>query len=140
MSSSRRSQSLPSRLESGRRSFEHWRSQRTGRPRIPDSLWRTAVELAEEFGVYRTAKALRLNYETLKARVNAAPPERSSPGPSTAASPAKFVELLTETVLGAGQCVVEFDDGHGARMCVYLEHAEPSVLAALASAFVRDAR
>ena len=141
MSSSRRSRSIPPRLEAGRQRFERWRAQRTGRARIPEALWCTAVELAVEFGVHRTAKVLRLNYETLKARVNHAAPERDSHGAcSSGASSAKFVELLAGTLLGAGQCLVELDDGHGARMCVHLEHAEATVLAALASAFVRGAR
>ena len=138
--SSRLSLSLPPRLAAGRQRFECWRGQHTGRVRIPESLWRTAVELAGEFGVHRTAKVLRLNYETLKARVNDAAPDSHSQGLSSAGSPAKFVELIAGTLPGAGQCVVELDDGHGARMCVHLEHADATVLAALASAFVRGAR
>lgn len=140
MSSSRRSQSLPPRLESGRQRFERWRGQRTGRARIPEALWRSAVELAAEFGVHRTSKVLRLNYETLKARVNVAPPESFGRGPCSADSPAKFVEFLAGTLPGGGACAVELEDGHGARMCVHLEHADATVLAALASAFVRGAR
>lgn len=130
---SRSSQSLPPRLEAGRQRFERWRGQRTGRVRIPDSLWRTAVKLAGEFSVHRTAKVLRLNYETLKSRVNATPPEPSD-------SPAKFVELFPGTVHMARKCVVELEDGLGARMVMHLEHADAKLLTALASAFVRGAR
>lgn len=140
MSSSRRSQSLPPQLEAGRRSFERWRRQRTGRARIPESLWRTAVELAGEFGVHRTAKVLRLNYETLKARVNGAGPDTHRQSSSSGGSGAKFVELIAGTLPGAGRCLVELDDGHGVRMCMHLEHADATVLAALASALVRGAR
>ena len=132
---SRSSQGLPPRLAAGRQRFERWRGQHTGRVKIPDSLWGTAVKLAEEFGVHRTAKALRLNYETLKSRENAARSE-----PSSAGSPAKFVELLPGTVHMAHQCVVELEDGHGARMRMHLEHADAKLLSALASAFVRGAR
>ncbi len=132
---SRSTQSLPPRLEAGRQRFERWRGQGTGRTRIPESLWCTAVKLAEEFGVHRTAKALRLNYETLKARVSSARPE-----PSSAEPPAKFVELLSATVPMAHKCVVELEDGHGARMVMHLEHADAKLLSALASAFVRGAR
>ncbi len=132
---SRSLQGLPSRLEAGRQRFERWRGQRTGRTRIPESLWGTAVTLAEEFGVHRTAKALRLNYETLKARVSSARPE-----PSSAEPPTKFIELLPGTVHMACKCVVELEDGHGARMVMHLEHADAKLLTALASAFVRGAR
>ena len=132
---SRPSQSLPPLLEGGRQCFERWRTQRKARSRIPESLWHTAVKLAVEFGVHRTAKALRLNYEALKARVKAAQPE-----PSSGASPTQFVELAPGMVPGAGKCLVEFDDGHGARLCVHLEHADATVLVALTSALVRGAR
>ena len=132
---SRSPQSLPPRLEAGRYRFERWRAQHTGRPRLSESLWRTAVELAGEFGVHRTAKVLRLNYGALKARVNSARPE-----PSSGEAPAQFVELLPGTVGLGRKCVVELDDGQGARMRIELEHAEPTMLAALAGAFVRGHR
>ena len=60
---------LPPRLASGRERFERWRSQRTGRAPIPDSLWQLAMELTGEFGVHLTARGLRLNYTALKSRV-----------------------------------------------------------------------
>ncbi len=85
--------------------------------------------------MHRTAKALRLNYEALKVRVKAAQPE-----PSSGASPTQFVELVPGMLPGAGKCVVEFDDGHRARLCVHLEHADTTVLVALTSALVRGAR
>ena len=128
-------QSLPPRLEAGRERFERWRGRRKARARIPESLWRVAVKLGEEYGVHRTAKALRLNYDALKSRMKAGPAEAA---PS--ASAPTFLELLPSAVGVAGQCVVELDDGHGARMCVHLEHADATVLAALAGAFVRGAR
>ena len=65
----RTAQTLPPRLEAGRDRFEQWRSERGPRRRIPEALWRVASELGVEFGVHRTAKALRLNYDALKARV-----------------------------------------------------------------------
>ena len=132
---SRLSQSLPARLEAGRQRFERWRAQHTGRPRLSESLWRAAVELAGEFGVHRTAKVLRLNYGALKARVSAADPEPASGEPAP-----QFVELVPGTVHLGRKCVVELDDGHGARMRIELENAEATVLAALTSAFVRGAR
>lgn len=135
MSRSRRFQNLPPRLEAGRQRFERWRGQHTGRARIPPTLWCTAVKLAEEFGVHRTAKVLRLNYEALKTRVNAVRCE-----PSSAELPATFVELIAGTSPGAGQCVVELDDGRGASMRIRLEQAEATILAALTRAFVRGTR
>ena len=133
---SRPPRSLPARLEAGRQLFERWRSERHGLSRIPEPLWQRAAALGEEFGVHRTAKALRLNYDALRARVRSRSAEESAP----AVKPPTFVELVTGTTASTGKCRVEFDDGHGARMCVHLEHAEATVLAALASAFVRGRR
>ena len=65
--SPRSSQTLPPRLEAARERFEHWRSQCKARTRIPEALWKVASELVGEFGVHRTAKTLRLNYDALKA-------------------------------------------------------------------------
>ena len=134
--SSRLPSRLPPRLEAGRRRFEHWRSHREGRSRIPDPVWQSAVTLAREFGVHRTAKALRLNCDSLRARVSSA----NADEPTSPATQPTFVELMPGKAPGSGQCVVEFDDGHGARMCVRLEHADATVLAALAGALLGGGR
>ena len=57
---------LPHRLLRGRQRFEQWRSQQETRGRLPDHLWSLVVELAKEFGLSKTAKALRLEYNSLK--------------------------------------------------------------------------
>ena len=131
--STRSPHTLPPRLQAARQRLERWRYQRKTR-RIPECYWRSAVALAEEFGVHRTAKALRLNYRGLKARVNA-----TAPPPVTDAP--RFVELLIPaTAPSASPCVVELDDGHGRRMSVRLAQADPTVLAALTRAWARGAR
>ena len=56
---------LPSRLLEGRQRFEQWRSQRQTR-RVPNHLWSLAVDLAQEFGLSKTAQTLRLEYNRLK--------------------------------------------------------------------------
>jgi hypothetical protein len=46
-----------------------WRGESGGRgSRIPEGLWKAAVEVAQVEGVWATAKALRFNYEGLKVR------------------------------------------------------------------------
>jgi len=129
--SSRTAQKPPPRLEAGRQRFERWRSEREPRTRIPEALWTLASELGVEFGVHRTACALRLNYDALKARVMVA-----QAGIGSRESVPKFVEVSAGTVPGARPCVVELDDGHGARMRVHLDGADAALLCALTSAFV----
>jgi hypothetical protein len=52
-----------------RRSFEAWRKSNKPRTRIPMRLWDSAVLVAGQYGLHRTAKALHLDYYTLKQRI-----------------------------------------------------------------------
>ena len=65
----RKTRDLPARLERLRRRFERWRGTHKARSRIPDPLWAAAVKMADTYGLYRTAKVLRLDYYALKKRV-----------------------------------------------------------------------
>jgi hypothetical protein len=49
--------------------IEHWRKTRRKRCRMPEPLWASAVRLAKKHGIYSTSRALRVNYEQLKRRV-----------------------------------------------------------------------
>ena len=60
---------LPAGLEGVRQRFERWRQSRRGHARIPDSLWAAAVKAAGRHGLHRTVRALRLDYYSLKERV-----------------------------------------------------------------------
>ncbi len=132
---SRTAQDLPPRLEAGRQRFGHWRSERKPRMRIPEALWTVASELGVEFGVHRTAKVLGLNYDALKARVMVA--QAHSPSPE---SPPRFVEVFAGSAPGTRPCVVEVEDGRGARMRMHFEGADARLLGALTSAFVGGRR
>ncbi len=68
--------------------FEQFRSTRTGRAKLPDSLWQAAVEQARQHGANVVAHTLRLDYNALKKRMGAvAEPYRDQ-------SPTSFVELI----------------------------------------------
>lgn len=49
--------------------FEQFRSTRSGRGKLPESLWQSAAEQARQHGVNVVAQALRLDYNVLKRRV-----------------------------------------------------------------------
>jgi len=129
--SSRTAHKPPPRLEAGRRRFERWRSEHEPRTRIPEALWALASELGVEFGIHRTARALRLNYDALKARVTVA-----QSGIGSRESAPGFVEVFAGSASGTRPCVVELEDGQGARMRVHLDGADAALLCALTSAFV----
>lgn len=124
---------VPETLELVRRRFEEWRRapRSSGRRRIPEPLWRSAVTVAMQHGTFRTARALGLNYQTLKDRVEATAQRREGVG-------AAFVELVPPTFAGGPECIVELEDGEGAKMRIQLKGAEPPDLAVLARSFWRS--
>jgi hypothetical protein len=78
------------RLEAVGRRLDRWRQRRRhARAPLPPRLWAAAVALVPEHGLYGTARALRLDYGTLKRHVE------GSGGPVRAVVPSGFVELAT---------------------------------------------
>ena len=122
---------VPAGLESTRRRFERWRETRTGRPRIPDSLWALATRAARQFGVHRTCRALRLDYLVLKRHVEA-DATLGSPRHDTQPS---FVELVAGGSTSPTECVVELEDPSGARMRIELKGVAVPDLVALTRSF-----
>lgn len=74
---------------------------------MPAALWRAAVALARRHGLYTTARTLRLDYGSLKKRLNTAGGGGSLP---------TFVELPAVAPLGLGPCVIEVEASAGGRM------------------------
>ena len=70
------------------RQFEQFRSSHAHRTRLPESLWRSAVELARQHGLYLVAHPLRLDYTQLKKRLGGV-----VDAPRQSVAPA-FVELI----------------------------------------------
>lgn len=95
--------SRPRRLETVRRRVDRWRGTRAhARSPMPAALWAAAVALVRQHGVYRTARGLRINYGTLKQRVEA--------GDHTSARvPSGFVELAGPQPTARDACVIEID-------------------------------
>ncbi len=49
-----------------------WRSSHPRRSPLPEEFWTAAIELARRHGVYRTARALPIDYATLRKRLTGA--------------------------------------------------------------------
>jgi hypothetical protein len=96
-------------------------------------LWRAAVEAAGEHGVSKTAQELSLDYYKLKERVDSA-----FTAPAVAAKGQAFLEVPLPSP--APECVLELEDGQGARLRVELKGAAPTELETLARAFWSVAR
>ena len=90
------------------RRLERWRSQRTGRARIPESLWAAAGELAREHGVNQVSRVLRLEFNHLKRIAESGRPtarkRRSMPA---------FVELIAPQTADAPRCIIELEGRRG---------------------------
>jgi len=96
-------------LEATRRRITRWRETRThrGAP-MPAPLWAAALALARQHGLYTTARALHLDYGSLKKRLDTA-------GAGHGAAPA-FVELPVARPTGLGPCVIDLEAPRGGRM------------------------
>ena len=131
----RKAQGMPGPLENTRRRFDRWRQTRPAKSRIPETLWDTATRMADRYGVARTARVLRLDYFRLKKRLdqNAALRSEAFPG----AGKTTFMELPGPVRPATAECVVELEDGAGAKMRIHLKGAEAPDLAALSRSFFR---
>ena len=129
------------RVKQVRGRIEQWRRTRAKRSPMPEPLWDAAVRLARADGIYPIARALAVNYQTLKCRVALA-----SNGSSR--SPAGFVELTpmpenpahaAESVSG-GETVLELSSGGGATLTIHFPAERELDVERLAEAFLRRGR
>jgi hypothetical protein len=72
---------------------------------MPAALWATAVALARQHGLYRTARTLRVDYGGLKKRL----PVAAVPSPA-------FVALPAARPIGLGPCVIDLEGRRGRRL------------------------
>lgn len=127
----RKARTIPTTLELARQRFEGWRKVRPSLSPIPKALWALAVKMAQEHGVSRTSQTLRLDYYTLKERVQAADGSARLPQPTSA-----FVELLSQPS-GLSPCTIELENGQGAKMKIHLARPEAVDLLALSRSLWR---
>lgn len=117
---------LPKDLLGGRSRFQAWRQRRQTRSRIPDTLWALAVRLVNRHGLNPTARALGVDYYSLKKRAEVvAASEAPAPGPAFVALPPAMV---------GKQCLFERNNAAGATRRVQLLGYDTADVEALARA------
>jgi len=109
--------------------FDIWRKSHKPGTRIPDRLWDSAVQVAQENSLHRTAKALHLDYYGLKKRLDAAG-VMQKPVPS-------FIELHPPAPEGIPECVIELETRNGSKMRIQIKGMGAPDLNALSSTFWR---
>lgn len=110
--SDKSSKPVPEPIVQLQRQLEQFRSSHAHRARIPETLWRAAVELARQHGLQAVAHPLRLDYMGLKRRLagaigTAEKKQPRSPG---------FVEWIAPPVAAGAECVIEFESQGGGKM------------------------
>ena len=108
-----RSVATPNSLTDASREFERWRRSRPRGARIPQTLWRTAMDLARTHGVSKTSQTLHLDYYAVQRRLADAEPARS-----TEAS--EFIELSLPAIPHASRCQISISDASGGAMRIDL--------------------
>lgn len=115
---------IPEALIQLQQQLEEWRGTQRLRAKLPEAIWQSAADVAKQYGVYATAKALRLDYSDLKKRTLGSPMPRRKSVRRKPAQPA-FLELLAQPVAKVEDCVVEFESARGAKMRVQCKASAP---------------
>jgi hypothetical protein len=102
-------------IKQARNRFNAWRKDGSKGRRIPELLWKAAVELAKVHGINPVAKGLRLDYYDLKKRLVCSKEEQSDRrnGFST-----EFVEMRAAPAGLATGCLVTLEEGSGERLTI----------------------
>jgi len=103
-------------FDQARRELERWRRGGARGRRIPEGVWKAAVELACKHGVSKTALRLRLDYYGLRQRVAAATKQATrGNGPG-----AGFVQMPALGFVPTPECVIELEHPRGVRLRIQL--------------------
>lgn len=124
-----------SQFERVQHRFDLWRKTRKRCSPIPETLWSSAVELAREHGLQRTAQTLRLNYYSLKKRF-----PLISGAPGRAQKEPTFVELFPPPgAAGHSVCTIEMENVQGGKMKIHVQGLGGLDLAVLSDSFWKAA-
>lgn len=124
----------PHQIEQVRNRFELWRSGHHGRRPLPQDLWSAAAQLAQQHGVHRIAKALRLSYDSLRQHLPTGAALQRKPRKT----PAKFVELLPLSSALLPECSIELENARGAKIKIQLRGPAMDELSRLTQLFWRE--
>ena len=111
---------IPEPIAQLQRQLDQFRGTQSRRTKLPEPLWKAAVELARQYGVYPVAHPLRLDYTRLKKQLGGVPTHRQR----KAAKPA-FVELIAPGRTTPEEYVIEFESCSGNKMRIQWKSTSP---------------
>jgi hypothetical protein len=111
--------------------IEQWRNTRLYRMAMPEPLWTRAANLAKQYGLARVARFLRLDYYSLKERLEGLDRD------SVAASEARpaFIELPSLPTAPVSECTIDLEHPRGPRMRIHVKGVPLPDVAALTRTF-----
>lgn len=122
-------------LEPLRQRLERWRSGNKGRRiRIPEDLWQESVSAAAEYGVGAVSVRLRLDYYTLKSRL-----EKLGGVSKAEEKVPTFVELVPPVRKSSGNAI-EFQKAGGSKLRIEFQGELTTELSKLSERLWRAAR
>lgn len=110
------------------RRLQAWRDAHRARTPIPAELWDKALDLAAEQGLYKTARALHLDYGALKKRAELRA-SGSSRGPA-------FVECRLPSSPTISECSLEVESFQGVKLRVQMKSVPAADLVSILRGFV----
>lgn len=128
---------VPAALGRVQRNIEQWRQTHRPRAPWPDELWRQAADLARAYGINPIARALRLDYYTLKKRVERTATESPKADP-------QFLEIfpggMNGTCASWPRCMIEVEQAGGRKTRICLEGGELADLLEMLPVLLREGR
>ena len=119
---------LPNPLYQVSKRFNQWRQSHRPRARFSDELWSEAVTMAHEYGPTFTAKALKLDYYSLKKHLS----DTSTIHTRNKKSTSSFVELIPSPHT---ECNIEMENAQGGKMHISLKGGTAPDLVSLSRNF-----
>ena len=125
---------IPTEILELSRQIEQWRSTRLHGMRMPEPLWTLAASLASRYSVAQVSRFLRLDYYSLKERVQ--PAERlEQVVPESSSNGATFIELPPLPTAAVSECSIELEHPCGPRMRIHVKGTTLPDLSALTRTF-----
>ena len=100
---------------------------------MPEKLWQAAVNLCTHHSIRQVSRELIVDYSTLKKRLS-----NKKPNTVTKASRPGFIELDLGTPTAISECIIEMEDGLGAKMRMHFKNETDFELLELVKAFFRN--